>query len=377
VHRAAIVYQPRSIALVNAPTSALAQRVSTPEARVRCLEWVVDGMASDGPLSGTQTYEELVVEFISRGFDRESAEEAALALSGGPTSSNGGKSNTGLTDPTAQEAAVELAFATDQGRIAVESCPGDGAYADRCRAAWTALGLEAIELLPQFPVLTGTFGFTRGAPAPGQTPLRWFHGPGGGVRVHGHLGVGEALLFRLHPMMVSEWLRTRGHDVPHTADGSAARRVLIEGGFVPLQTRPEPETASHAVLGLIHSLAHRIIRRISALAGIDRDSLAEYLLPPHLCFAIYASPRGDFVLGGLQALFEHDLDLALYEVLHGEHRCPLDPGCRREGGACVACLHLGEPSCRLFNQYLDRGLMYAPAGYLAHVHAITASADTR
>jgi hypothetical protein len=70
------------------------------------------------------------------------------------------------------------------------------------------------------------------------------------------------------------------------------------------------------------------------------------------------------VLGGLQAVFENDLDHLLRDVVHSEHRCALDPGCATAGGACMACLHLGEPSCRYFNNYLGRSYLQGPAGYL-------------
>jgi hypothetical protein len=66
----------------------------------------------------------------------------------------------------------------------------------------------------------------------------------------------------------------------------------------------------------------------------------------------------------LQAVFEGDLERLLHDFVHGEHRCALDPGCTRGGGACIACLHLGEPSCRLFNQKLNRAALIGPKGYL-------------
>ena len=92
--------------------------------------------------------------------------------------------------------------------------------------------------------------------------------------------------------------------------------------------------------------------------------MADLLIPAHLSFIVYAASRGDFVLGGLQALFEHDLDKALREVALGESRCALDPVCTRHGGACVACLHVGEPSCRYYNQFLDRRSLFGAEGLL-------------
>jgi len=91
---------------------------------------------------------------------------------------------------------------------------------------------------------------------------------------------------------------------------------------------------------------------------------SEYLVPAHLGFFVYAAARGDFVLGGLQAVFESNLDTLLDAVVDAEHRCPLDPGCSRGSGACSACVHLGEPSCRYFNRFLNRTVLFGPKGYL-------------
>jgi hypothetical protein len=126
---------------------------------------------------------------------------------------------------------------------------------------------------------------------------------------------------------------------------------------------------------LVHSYAHRVIRRLSVLAGIARESLSEYLVPTHASFLIYAAARGDFVLGGLQAVFESDLHVALEDAVLGEHRCPLDPGCGKHGGACVACLHLGEPSCRHFNQSLSRETLFGQLGYLSAAERVAAPAS--
>jgi hypothetical protein len=52
------------------------------------------------------------------------------------------------------------------------------------------------------------------------------------------------------------------------------------------------------------------------------------------------------VLGGLQAVFETELDRLLHAFLHEDRRCPLDPGCIKSGGGSMASVHLGGPSCR-------------------------------
>lgn len=118
------------------------------------------------------------------------------------------------------------------------------------------------------------------------------------------------------------------------------------------------------MLILVHTFAHRLIRRTAVFAGVDRESLSELLVPAHLGFFIYAAARGDFVLGGLQAVFETELDGLLTDFIDGDHRCALDPGCRRSGGACAVCIHLGEPSCRYYNRFLNRSVLSGPNGFL-------------
>ena len=134
---------------------------------------------------------------------------------------------------------------------------------------------------------------------------------------------------------------------------------------IPWPTQEQYQPSGGDLLTLLHSYAHRTIRRLAAFAGIERDGLAEYLLPHHLAFVVYAASRGDFVLGGLQAVFETSLHRFLDDFVDGESRCALDPGCRSGGGACMACLHLGEPSCRWFNRFLDRSHLFGEHGFLA------------
>lgn len=223
--------------------------------------------------------------------------------------------------------------------------------------------LEAVELLDDFPVLNAVYGYTRGGDSP-DSILRPFPSGGSAIRVHGQLAHTEGLLFRLDPMQVGRWLHARGLLPTMPDDPTNVRLAVLRQSQIP---RPGEEldspTFGSNLLTLVHSYAHRVLRRISAFAGIDRDSLSEYLIPLHLGFIVYASTRGDFVLGGLQALFEHDLDKALDDIVDGEHRCPLDPGCAKHGSACVACLHVGEPSCRFFNGFLDRDVLFGPSGY--------------
>jgi hypothetical protein len=227
-------------------------------------------------------------------------------------------------------------------------------------------GLHSVELIDSFPVLTGVFGFTRHDPTPGASRLVTYRDPRRRYRVFADMSQTEALFVRLDPIRVATWMADRGFIPPTWTDDRTARIAILRSAAIPEpgDDPPSPPTPGGALLTLIHSYAHKFIRRASVYAGIERTSLSELLVPSHLGFFVYAAARGDFVLGGLQALFETALDKLIDEVAFGESRCALDPGCSQSGSACAACLHLGEPSCRWFNRFLDRSTLRGPRGYL-------------
>jgi hypothetical protein len=228
-------------------------------------------------------------------------------------------------------------------------------------------GIDAVELIDRFPVLTGQFGYTRGDPAPGASRLVPFREKRA-YMVYADIATTEALFFRLKASKVAAWLSARGMVLDPWSDERSARVSILRCCQTPAPGTdpPVPATPGSLLLSLLHSLSHRLIRHASVLAGIDRNALSELLVPLHLGFFVYALARGAFVLGGLQALFENDLDTLLNAVVLGEHRCPLDPSCVRHGAACVGCLHIGEPSCRYFNRFLDRSTLFGSQGYLSN-----------
>ena len=376
LHRAAVVYTARSTVIVNPPSASEAARLKSQSGKELVLEWALRGMQEHKPLEGTPTVDSLIAAMVAQGLDEDTARVAAKAAAAKDDSVGQGTASkaslSGESLELASEAALLLAYATASGRTLVSDLAAQAPPALQPRytmmypKAILDSGLEAVELLDEFPVMNAAYGFTRGGHPAGKSALRWFKTGGGSPRIHGQLAKTEALLFRLDPVKVLQWVAGKGHPVKSTDDPKEARVFLLEHARIPVAGEdPSSETLGADLLRLLHSYSHRVMRRISAFAGIDRDSLSEYLIPEHLTFAVYAAARGDFVLGGLQALFEHDLAEALDEIVGGEHRCALDPGCTTHGGACVACLHVGEPSCRLFNQFLDRRVLFGPGGYLS------------
>ncbi|WP_020519352.1 hypothetical protein [Catelliglobosispora koreensis] len=377
VHRSTSVYTPQSFVLINPGTSKKLAEITESGGPRRALTWVLGGMAERHPSGRMHTAGSLVDQLVATGIERSIAEQMASVASG--AGQLAGEDDLGLmaTAPVeriheAERAAVDIAVATFEGRSRIAELDRHGVpeqirrtYRDDYPAAVARAGLDTVELADRFPVMRAVYGFTRGGSTPGQVNLNLFSSKKG-RRVFADPQQSEALMFRLDPLRVGRWMRARGHAIPETADKKAARAALAANISLPNRF-DDPSIVNPGVdlLTLIHSYAHRVIRQLSVFAGVDRESLGEYLLPTHGVFFVFAAARGDFVLGGLQAVFENDLHTFLHAVVNAEHRCPLDPACERNGGACVACTHLGEPVCGHFNNYLGRDALFGPAGYFA------------
>lgn len=374
VHRAAAVYTPRSIVVVNPASIESVRRLNEGAGPERALQWVLGGM-------GTKRYDE--VGMTSEGLYRELVEKNKLspalakmmveqAVAAGEVAAAAEAVQVPNKDAVQLEA-VNIALAMDTSRVRISdllaAVDHDGwsepanLYRHQYPLWLEKVGLESVELVERFPVLTGVFGYTRGDATPGNSELKPFR-MGANYVVYGDLNETEALFFRLKPSTVARWLALNGVVLDEWRDERSARVAILRAVQIPKPgEEASSESAGAKVLTLVHSFAHRVIRRAAVFAGIDRNALSELLVPHHLGFFVYAAARGDFVLGGLQAVFESELHELLKDVCMAEHRCPLDPGCQRGGGACMACLHLGEPSCRYYNRYLDRECLFGRHGF--------------
>jgi hypothetical protein len=374
VHRAASVFTPRSFAIVNAMSPEKVAAIRAAGGEERALAWVLDGMPESGMEGVLVDIDSLIDDLVAKGIDRKIAERmASLGAAEGAVATTA--PTEGLpTGGTVLDEAVMIVSAVSESRLTpqnlIERTDEHDTIGRKYRAAYTLAiaraGLESIELIDRFPVLTGHYGYTRGDQDPGAARLRtWRDSRTRQQVVYADLQETEALFVRLDPMRVQRWLADRGHLIGPATNNKEARRAILQCAIPPAPgTEIDAPSAGADLLTLVHSYSHRMIRQLSVLAGLDRNSLAELLVPSHAGFFVYAAARGDFVLGGLQAVFETELDRLLAEFVGGEHRCAMDPGCTKTGAACVACLHVGEPSCRYFNRFLDRRTLIGPAGYL-------------
>lgn len=374
VHRAASVYTSHSFTMVNPARPDQLRELQALGGSARCLDWLLDGMSGDRPDAAPQSFETLVETLILQGLPRIAAEAAARAASSAGhefSDSSGAVELPGQILDEAREEALDLTIGVYNGRRSASllhnQVAGDELrqrYETRYPTALAAAGLQELDLVDRFPVLRGVFGYSRDASSP-DSRLNMFRGRNGAFRVYADSNETEAFLLRLNPVRVAKWLETRGLIVGASENERTARLQILQQTRFPGRGDDVPtETAGSAVLTLLHSYVHRLIRTTAVYAGIDRDSLSEYLVPGHLAAFVYAGSRGDFVLGGLQAVFEGDLDDLLNHHVSSDSRCPLDPGCSRSVGACPACLHLGEPSCSYYNRFLDRRTLFGPSGFL-------------
>jgi len=368
VHRSGTVYKSRGIVLINPPRREILRQVDDAGGGERALEWLLSGMPGRRltDASASRGTESIARMLRDRGFDEATVQAMIAAMPQDP----GGEPQPGLVmqpivRDAAEQQAKQVALATFESRMTISEL-GEVAnqatlrelYQVRYPRALSNAGLERVELIDRFPVLTGQFGYTRGNPTPGSSRLRTYREPNGDYTVYGELAQTEALFFRLDPLRVHAWLASQGIQLRSARDRKTAAEIILAS-----QNGLPGDRCSDLLTTLVHSYSHALIRRAAVYAGIERSALSELVLPNMLSFFVYAAARGDFVLGGLQALFESELDVLLTGLVDDEHRCALDPGCSEGGSACAVCLHLGEPSCRMFNTALSRATLAGGTGY--------------
>lgn len=379
VHRSGAVFKPRGISMINPPRREILNTIEQAGGGERALQWVLDGMkggrvTDSAPARSPESLRKLLED---RGFDAATIDAmlAAMAPSEGTA-----ESRTLAIDPQlradAERQAKQIALATYESRVTLKDLHERAQnsalrhlYEHDYPRALARAGLERVELIDRFPVLTAQFGYTRGPATPGESRLRTYRDSNGDYSIYGELIQTEALLFRLRPEMVRRWLIDSGEQID-TAAGSVGAAQAILGAMGPVD---QPNEVTRKVTELVHSFSHALIKRAAVYAGIERSALSELILPTALSFFVYATARGSFVLGGLQALLESELHMLLDALVDDEHRCALDPGCEDNGAACAVCLHLGEPSCSMFNTALSRKALAGGQGYFDFSAASQAS----
>ncbi len=279
------------------------------------------------------------------------------------------------------------------------------------------LNFSEVRLIKDFPITQVTYGYTRTAPnPPGQnrTPA------GSDTETEGHEGDdgdaadsggddddddgsgdrpvelnlfntgdysapqmfaqtndAEAVLVQFDLEKVLTWLDENGLfdapsglpetvSMPDTDDPEVMRRWFVTnidppGRYDELNEDAPPgtpECISRHCYTLLNTTAHLFINGMGALAGHQRESLVEHLMPRTMSLVIYKRPDTDFALGSLWTLFEEQFD-DFSSHLDELYDCSYDPVCiHDENGACEDCLYLAAISTENANHNLGRGTFY-------------------
>lgn len=368
VHRSGMVFKPRGISMINPPKKEILNTIELAGGGSRALEWLLGGMVGRRLTESSAVKDSNSIRTLleSRGFDSATIDAMISAMPEVAKSEIRELQLDLQLKVDAERQAKQIALATFESRITLTDLASHAKsenlqilYSKIYPESMARAGIERVELIDRFPVLTAQFGFTRGASNPGESRLRTYRESNGEYTIYGELDETEALFVRLDPIKVHEWLVHIGLDVPKATDNRSAAESILSS----MTSIDKPNQVTLKVIELVHSISHALIKRAAVFAGIERSALSELILPTSLSFFVYAAARGNFVLGGLQALFESELHSLLEGMVEDEYRCALDPGCEDTGAACGVCLHLGEPSCPMFNTSLSRHVLAGGSGY--------------
>lgn len=243
---------------------------------------------------------------------------------------------------------------------------------DGAAALLGPLGIGDINLVDEFPIVVASYGYSRMEAVPrrpGGTDVlcRLNSFPqdrehGGRFPIYVDETTADALFVSLDATKVVRWLIANGCTItlPVAANQDVAARaymVSILSGQRLRETIPDTAREARMVFSLLHTLSHLLVKEAALLCGLERTSLAEYLLPRSLSFAIYCNHKSGQTIGALTALFEQSIGDWLAAALD-RRRCVYDPVCKEDGGACHSCAHLSETSCRFFNMNLSRAFLF-------------------
>jgi hypothetical protein len=246
-------------------------------------------------------------------------------------------------------------------RLASVEARGDTIQADGIRAALalaSELGVSELAVTWNFPIAKVVFGYTREKHKPGESAIRGFRHQKYHEGKHPVYAVAtetEALLVTLSARDALTFLHDRGEHPTVPADETEARRQLLDI-FAQEEARPQP---AHTLRVLVHTLSHLLLRGLDdGQVGFAEASLAEWLVPETLTFAIYANRLNDFTLGSLWTLLNNRVLGWLKGVALRTVHCDNDPICYQgDPRSCERCAYLTF-GCRLFNDDLDRALLY-------------------
>jgi hypothetical protein len=230
---------------------------------------------------------------------------------------------------------------------------------------------EGCMLVNEFPVTYLAIGYTRGGFGAKEADLvaykgRAARGQAVTTLLYASPTETEALVFGLDRARVDRWLVANGaateseiRDVGGVHRWFAAR-LDPEDGQLPRWDPDspvlpgDPEFGARALFGLLHSMAHQVLRALAVDSGHTETALSEYLFPYELSFAVHPNGAREFTLGGLRTVLEQNLDEVVDRAVENA-TCIYDPNCMvANRGADHGCLQLPETACQSWNRFISR-----------------------
>ena len=175
----------------------------------------------------------------------------------------------------------------------------------------------------------------------------------------------EGVLFELDRFEVLRWLQ-RNKVIDEDIDNMSEAEVKAwfirncDESSISSFGEIDDETTQYRlkyVFELLHTISHQLIRQASALSGLDKSSLSEYVFCNIPAVFIYCQSSQGSNLGAMFSAMEAQLSTWLETAITEVSQCIFDPVCKNEKGACAGCLFLNDISCRYMNKHLDRKLL--------------------
>ncbi len=244
----------------------------------------------------------------------------------------------------------------------------------RAQKKISLIGIEKVNLLEKFPVLTVSPGFTRRSSNRKESILNPYK-----QKIQNNhrtvvpvmLSENEAIIFKLDPIRILAWLNINGLiSLPNNSfeRADAELYLYVYSKISSFETSELAEfnlsnylsvdnkVISSMIFQLLHTLSHMMLNAGKSVIGLDIDSLAEYIFPSGLAYAIYVSKLQGGGMGNLIAAFENDLERWVNTTFENTQLCLYDPVCKDHKAACHACSYL-KFSCQYFNRGVSRALL--------------------
>lgn len=229
------------------------------------------------------------------------------------------------------------------------------------------IGVDNAYVLNDLSIVKTVYGFTRGAPENEDKTLNRFapdkSTEQGKVPIYLSKSDTEAILLEFDRWKILRWLQVNGFvkDIPDKSDEAGLKAWFLNNvnmeKITPFSEIDEEAPITRMVYKLLHSMCHSLIITGSVECGLDKNSLAELILPSIPAVIIYCSNVQEFQTGGMFTLFENNIYPWIDKTMEKVNSCIYDPVCMDHKSSCHACLQLSEFSCTHFNYDLGRDVL--------------------